>query len=261
MSEGRLTDHRTTRRRDDLIRDFDRTFGFTPPEKNQSTQPFEGSKGVDLDSFDLRRHALDETYAITAALEPGRQSKDSPEAREETPSNNNNDSMLRHSRKREGGSVERAAVPETMLAWRMTDDTDMENAHAPVAGILQESKQPGQGNGTSPSSFNRRNSLKFLPSPPSSSRSESPCPAESSAQDDQDAQPEMKGESGGSLHAKNVLVDEDEDEIDIWEKALVILVVFGRSPHKVSMRSLHVSCSIRALARRSSRRQVFWWRI
>lgn len=261
-SERSLTDRRTSRRRDDLIRDFDRTFGFTPPEKNRSTQPFQGRKVIDLDSSDLRRHALDETYAITAALEPGRQSGDSPEAREETPSNNY-DSMSRHSRKREGGdgSVEQAAVPETMLAWRMIDDTDMENAYAPVAGIPQESKQPGQGNATSPSSFNRRSSLKFLPSPPSSSPSESPRPGESSAQDDQDAQPEMKGESGGSLYAKSVLPDEAEDDIDIWEKALVILVVFGRRPHQVSMRSFHMSCSLRTLARRRSGRQVFCWRI
>lgn len=93
----------------------------------------------------------------------------------------------------------------------------------PAQGIQEQTQSEAVKGIPSAESCNRRKSLKFLPSPPSS-RGTSPCGGESSAEN---AQGGIDGAPDASLVVKNVSGEEDQDDIDIWEKALVVLVVLG----------------------------------
>lgn len=211
--DDRRTDHNsadlnTSRRRDDLIRDFDRTFGFTPPHANRSpsnAQPVQvrgGSDRVAPVDGEEQGQTVGE-HVENPAGSPGRERfSDIHEA-------SGSGTAMRHACRQGDGVASNLVSPAAMLARRMLLDGDSKQLH-PMHHRGQSETSIGTPSGAS---YHLRSSSKFLPSPPSS-HGTSPRPEDSKAE--------------ANVNGKIVSENEEEEDIDIWEKALVVLVVMGK---------------------------------
>jgi len=204
----------TTRRRDDLIRDFDRTFGFTPPHANRSPSNAQTLRAGNEGSDRLApAHGGEQGQTVSEHFENLAGSPGSERFLYGRNDTRGSGTIMRLVSRGGDGVASNGDSPAAVLARRMLLDEDWRQSHSVE---VHHRGQSETGNGTpSGASVQLRSSSKFLPSPPSS-HGTSPRPDDS------------KAEADAEGRRKSVSENEEEEDIDIWEKALVVLVVLGK---------------------------------